>query len=303
MQRALHRLHLRAGRRGRISLAAGAHGRRNDGARARRASPSTTWSASKTASFPSDRDAKASRCCARRPLRARSKSCAANGRTERSTSTPTAACRRRWRAASMPGSTRYALALTRSGRTSTPRITGRIGYGLEDVLASVRLACQRGLRVSLNLLTHPGVTDDAGRDRGDGGGSARILRSRWYRPARSTSIRNGISPPSAGRARRLACAPRSRRCGGSRASETSRTRTDAGPAMKLWQIVAVVAAGVRVRPDRARALGVRVRARNALRFSSGAAARSGVESQLSRDSSGSGARSRCWPAPACCSPR
>jgi pyruvate-formate lyase-activating enzyme len=34
------------------------------------------------------------------------------------------------------------------------------GYGLEDVLASVRLAVERGLRVSLNLLTHPGVTDD-----------------------------------------------------------------------------------------------------------------------------------------------
>lgn len=36
-----------------------------------------------------------------------------------------------------------------------------IGYGLEDVFASIRLAVRRGLRVSLNLLTHPGVTDDA----------------------------------------------------------------------------------------------------------------------------------------------
>jgi pyruvate-formate lyase-activating enzyme len=35
-----------------------------------------------------------------------------------------------------------------------------VGYGLDDVLASVRLAVERGLRVSLNLLTHPGVTDD-----------------------------------------------------------------------------------------------------------------------------------------------
>ena len=35
-----------------------------------------------------------------------------------------------------------------------------IGYTLEDVLESIRLAVQRGLRVSLNLLTHPGVTDD-----------------------------------------------------------------------------------------------------------------------------------------------
>jgi len=36
-----------------------------------------------------------------------------------------------------------------------------IGYELADVLASVTLAVRRGLRVSLNLLTHPGVTDDA----------------------------------------------------------------------------------------------------------------------------------------------
>jgi pyruvate-formate lyase-activating enzyme len=35
-----------------------------------------------------------------------------------------------------------------------------IGYTLDNVFASVRLAVQRGLRVSLNLLTHPGVTDD-----------------------------------------------------------------------------------------------------------------------------------------------
>ena len=35
-----------------------------------------------------------------------------------------------------------------------------IGYGLDDVLASVRFAVRAGLRVSLNLLTHPGVTDD-----------------------------------------------------------------------------------------------------------------------------------------------
>ncbi|HTX59017.1 MAG TPA: radical SAM protein [Verrucomicrobiae bacterium] len=34
------------------------------------------------------------------------------------------------------------------------------GYALDDVLASIRLAARRGLRVSLNLLTHPGVTDD-----------------------------------------------------------------------------------------------------------------------------------------------
>jgi pyruvate-formate lyase-activating enzyme len=35
------------------------------------------------------------------------------------------------------------------------------GYGLDDVLSSIRLALDRNLRVSLNLLTHPGVTDDA----------------------------------------------------------------------------------------------------------------------------------------------
>jgi pyruvate-formate lyase-activating enzyme len=34
-----------------------------------------------------------------------------------------------------------------------------LGYGLDDVLESVRLAISRGVRVSLNLLTHPGVTD------------------------------------------------------------------------------------------------------------------------------------------------
>jgi pyruvate-formate lyase-activating enzyme len=34
------------------------------------------------------------------------------------------------------------------------------GYTLDDVLASVALALGAGLRVSLNLLTHPGVTDD-----------------------------------------------------------------------------------------------------------------------------------------------
>ena len=35
-----------------------------------------------------------------------------------------------------------------------------IGYDLDDVLESVRSAVAAGLRVSLNLLTHPGVTDD-----------------------------------------------------------------------------------------------------------------------------------------------
>ena len=35
-----------------------------------------------------------------------------------------------------------------------------IGYDLNDVFASIRLASAAGLRVSLNLLTHPGVTDD-----------------------------------------------------------------------------------------------------------------------------------------------
>jgi molybdenum cofactor biosynthesis enzyme MoaA len=35
-----------------------------------------------------------------------------------------------------------------------------IGYNLDDVFESIRVAVARGLRVSLNLLTHPGVTDD-----------------------------------------------------------------------------------------------------------------------------------------------
>jgi pyruvate-formate lyase-activating enzyme len=34
------------------------------------------------------------------------------------------------------------------------------GYSLDDVFASIRLAGEAGLRVSLNVLTHPGVTDD-----------------------------------------------------------------------------------------------------------------------------------------------
>lgn len=34
------------------------------------------------------------------------------------------------------------------------------GYSLDDVLESIRLAVRHGLRVSLNLLTHPGVTDE-----------------------------------------------------------------------------------------------------------------------------------------------
>jgi pyruvate-formate lyase-activating enzyme len=34
------------------------------------------------------------------------------------------------------------------------------GYDLDDVLESIALAVQRGLRVSLNYLTHPGVTDE-----------------------------------------------------------------------------------------------------------------------------------------------
>ena len=36
-----------------------------------------------------------------------------------------------------------------------------IGYDLDDVFESVRLCTARGARVSLNLLTHPGVTDAA----------------------------------------------------------------------------------------------------------------------------------------------
>ncbi len=34
------------------------------------------------------------------------------------------------------------------------------GYDLDDVLESIALAVARGLRVSLNYLTHPGVTDE-----------------------------------------------------------------------------------------------------------------------------------------------
>ena len=34
------------------------------------------------------------------------------------------------------------------------------GYDLHDVFESIRLASRAGLRLSLNLLTHPGITDD-----------------------------------------------------------------------------------------------------------------------------------------------
>lgn len=34
------------------------------------------------------------------------------------------------------------------------------GYALDDVFESIRIASRAGLRLSLNLLTHPGVTDD-----------------------------------------------------------------------------------------------------------------------------------------------
>jgi pyruvate-formate lyase-activating enzyme len=36
-----------------------------------------------------------------------------------------------------------------------------LGYSLKNVFDSIHIASERGLRVSLNLLTHPGVTDDA----------------------------------------------------------------------------------------------------------------------------------------------
>ncbi|HMD01717.1 MAG TPA: radical SAM protein, partial [Candidatus Baltobacteraceae bacterium] len=35
-----------------------------------------------------------------------------------------------------------------------------IGYDLSDVLESIALSVRQGLHVSLNLLTHPGVTDE-----------------------------------------------------------------------------------------------------------------------------------------------
>jgi wyosine [tRNA(Phe)-imidazoG37] synthetase (radical SAM superfamily) len=35
------------------------------------------------------------------------------------------------------------------------------GYGLDDVVKSLRVAAKRGIAISLNVLTHPGVTDDA----------------------------------------------------------------------------------------------------------------------------------------------
>lgn len=89
-----------------------------------------------------------------------------------------------------------------------------IGYGLDDVFASVRLACEAGLRVSLNLLTHPGVTDD--REELDAMGeflrSVRVdmiqtrtlnIDPEWYfetvgRPAQPAGMREAIAQMRAG---------------------------------------------------------------------------------------------------------
>ena len=105
--------------------ASGASPSRNRGAacrRLKRASPtrwrhkssrvsgSSIWSGSKTASFRSVKAAKGSRSFVRSPSRARPPPFASDAPTERSTSTPTAACRRRYNAASKRAWTPYGLA-------------------------------------------------------------------------------------------------------------------------------------------------------------------------------------------------
>ncbi len=60
----------------------------------------------------------------------------------------------------MRDSTPCASASTRFGPRSTPRITGRAATPSKTFFESIRLASRAGLRVSLNLLTHPGVTDE-----------------------------------------------------------------------------------------------------------------------------------------------
>lgn len=92
-----------------------------------------------------------------------------------------------------------------------------IGYDLDDVFASIRLASAEGLRVSLNLLTHPGVTDD--REELDAmreflrGTNVDMIQTRtlnidpeWYfdtvgRPAQPVGMREAIAQMRAGGAR------------------------------------------------------------------------------------------------------
>ena len=83
------------------------------------------------------------------------------------------------------------------------------GYGLSDVIESIRVASEAGLRVSLNLLTHPGVTDDEAEllamDRLLDGVRVDMIQTRtlnidpeWYfqavgRPARPLGMRHAIA--------------------------------------------------------------------------------------------------------------
>jgi molybdenum cofactor biosynthesis enzyme MoaA len=84
-----------------------------------------------------------------------------------------------------------------------------IGYDLDDVFASIRLACDAGIRVSLNLLTHPGVTDDVSELEAmrDFLGTVKVdmiqtrtlnIDPEWYfatvgRPARAAGMREAIA--------------------------------------------------------------------------------------------------------------
>ena len=184
--------------------------------------------------------------CARSRSRARSKRFARRAPTERSTSTRTAACRRRSSAASMPGLDAVRISLN----SFRPRVYAAyyrpIGYGLDDVFESIRLAVARGLRVSLNLLTHPGVTDDEEEI----AAMEAFLRERPVAMVQTRTLNidpasyfDAVGRPRAPFGMRRAIerirVPR-------RASETSRTRTRTVAGVKLWQILVVVGLGHRV---------------------------------------------------------
>ncbi len=133
------------------------------------------WSASTTASFHSDRAARASRCCGRSRSRARSKRFAPAARTGTINLNTNG---------SMPRALERCIdaglgAVRVSLNSFRPRVYAAYyrpeGYGLEDVLESVRLALARGLRVSLNLSDAP--RRDRRRRRGGCDGSVLARRA------------------------------------------------------------------------------------------------------------------------------
>ena len=210
MQRALRRLHLGARRRGRAILArrrASPTRRRTDESGADRAR--TISSAFRTASSRSGRAARASRSCARPRSRGRSSASArvaVNGTINFNTN------------GSLPKS--LATADRRRPRRGAHQPELVPAADVRRVLSSDRLRARRrarerasapraaGLRVSLNLLTHPGVTDE----REEVEAMEAFLRARARRHGSDADAQHRsarlLRAPSAARASRSGCASR-----------------------------------------------------------------------------------------------